>query len=284
MTCKLIAFDLDGTLLNDRKELPEENLRALEAAAERGVILVPATGRILCGVPEAIRTLPFIRYYIVSNGAAVFDTAEDRLLYRADIPLALALRVYDYLDGLPVLYDCYQDEIGWMSREMYERCAPYFDNEPGILALVERLRIRVDDLKETLREHGRPLQKIQMYFLPRDEAERQRQLRRIPELFPELIATTSVQNNIELNSVEATKGRALLALARELGVAAEETVAFGDGSNDIPMLRAAGLGVAMANSTPDVKAAAGEITAGNNEAGVAQTIRRILKESESKTL
>ena len=273
---KLLAFDLDGTLLRDDKTLPEENLRALEAAAARGMVLLPATGRILRGVPEQLRALPFIRYYIVSNGAALVDTATGETLYRADIPLELALRVYDYLDTLPVIYDCYQDETGWMSREMYERCAPYFAQEPEIFRLVERLRIRVEDFKGTLRQSGRPLQKLQIYFLPEDEAERRRQLQRIPALFPELAATTSVSNNIELNSIEATKGKAMLALAERLGVPAEETLAFGDGSNDISLLRAAGLGVAMANSMPELLAAADRVTGSNNEAGLAKALSALL--------
>ncbi len=282
MACKLLAFDLDGTLFNNQKELPEENLRALTAAAEQGMILVPATGRILRGIPEQIKRLPFFRYYVLANGAEVFDAAENRTLYRAEIPLELALRTYAYLDTLPVLYDCYQDGIGWMSRDMYARCAPYFVYEPAMRKLVDELRIRVDDLKETLREHNRSLQKMQMFFLPEDEEERQRQLRRIPELFPELAATSSVSNNIELNSADATKGRALLALAAQLGLAPEEMAAFGDGSNDISMLRAVGLGVAMANSTPDVKAAADIVTDSNNEAGVARVVWEILAGKDLK--
>ena len=277
---RLLAFDLDGTLLDDKKKLPEENRQALIEAAARGMILVPATGRILRGIPETIKELPFIRYYILSNGAAVVDTREGKTLYRADVPLDLALRAYDYMDTLPVIYDCYQDEIGWMSREMYERCAPYFAYEPGILDLVNRLRIRVEDFKGTLREKGRPLQKLQMYFLPEDEEERQRQLKRIPERFPDLVATSSTSNNIELNHADANKGKAMLALAQVLGVAREETLAFGDGSNDSSMLRAAGWGVAMANSTPDVKAAADEVTMSNNDAGVAKALRRILATEE----
>ena len=277
---RLLAFDLDGTLLDDKKKLPEENRQALIEAAARGMILVPATGRILRGIPEAIKELPFIRYYIVSNGAAVVDAREGKTLYQADVPLDVALRAYDYMDTLPVIYDCYQDEIGWMSREMYERCAPYFAYEPGILDLVNRLRIRVEDFKGTLREKGRPLQKLQMYFLPEDEEERQRQLKRIPELFPDLVATSSTSNNIELNHADANKGKAMLALAQVLGVAREETLAFGDGSNDSSMLRAAGWGVAMANSTPDVKAAADEVTMSNNDAGVAKALRRILATEE----
>ena len=276
MSYKLIAFDLDGTLLDDSKQIPPENLRALEDAAARGMFIVPATGRILKGIPEAVKALPFVRYYIVSNGAAVVDTQTGETIFRGEVPLEVALRVYDYLDSLPVLYDCYQDDIGWISRDMYERCGPYFRNEPYIMDLVQRLRIRVDDLKETLRQHGRTLQKLQVYFLPEDLEERDRQLRLLPELFPELAATTSVSNNIELNSIKAGKGKALAALCEHLGLSPKQAVAFGDGSNDSEMLRTAGLGVAMANGMDSVKAAADRITDSNNEAGVGRVIREIL--------
>ena len=278
MSRKLIAFDLDGTLLDDEKRIPPENLRALEAAAARGWVPVPATGRIVRGIPEPVKALPGLRYFIVSNGAGVYDAAEDRLLYRGDVPLELALRCYEYMDTLPVIYDCYQNESGWMTRSMYEACAPYFPTEPHMLEIVKRLRVPVDDLKETLRQRGEPLQKLQMFFKPEDLDERERQLRRIPELFPELVATTSVSNNIEINSVNAGKDKALLALAAHLGIPREDTVAFGDGTNDLAMLRAAGLGVAMANADPKVKAAADEITGSNNDAGVARGIWRLLGE------
>ena len=101
MSRKLIAFDLDGTLLDDEKRIPPENLRALEAAAARGWVPVPATGRIVRGIPEPVKALPGLRYFIVSNGAGVYDAAEDRLLYRGDVPLELALRCYEYMDTLP---------------------------------------------------------------------------------------------------------------------------------------------------------------------------------------
>jgi len=276
MSVRLIAFDLDGTLLDDRKNIPPENLRALEAAASRGIAAVPATGRIVRGIPEPIKALPFVRYFIVSNGAGVYDAKEDRLLYRGDVPVELALRCYDYLDTLPVLYDCYQNDMGWMSRSMYENCAPYFTTEPHMMELIRRLRIPVDDLKETLRERGEPLQKLQCFFKPEDMDLRARELRHIPELFPDLVATTSVSNNIEINSVNAGKGKALLALAGHLGIEREDTVAFGDGLNDAEMLQMAGWGVAMQNADPAVKAVADEICDSNNNAGVAKVIWRLL--------
>ena len=276
MRARLIAFDLDGTFLDDRKGIPPENLRAVEAAVDRGIVPVPATGRIVRGIPEPVKELPGVRYFIVSNGAAVYDAREDRILYRGDVPLELALRCYEYMDTLPVLYDCYQNDMGYMTRSMYENCADFFVTEPHMLELIRRLRVPVDDLKETLRQRGEPLQKLQMFFRPQDLPLRERELRRIPELFPELVATTSVSNNIEINSVNAGKDKAMLALAAHLGIPAEDTVAFGDGTNDLAMLRAAGLGVAMANADPKVKAAADEITDTNNNAGVAQVIWRLL--------
>ena len=208
MSIRLITFDLDGTILDDDKRLPEENRLALTAAAERGVVLVPATGRIVRGVPESIRCLPFVRYYIVSNGAQVYDAGEDRILYHGDIPAELAVRVCEYMDTLPVLYDCYQNDMGWMSRDHYERLLPFFTEEPHMRELVERLRVRVDDLKETLAQRGEPVQKLQMYFRPEELALRPGIMAELPRRFPGLTATTSVSNNIEINSDRAGKGKA----------------------------------------------------------------------------
>lgn len=272
----LLAFDLDGTLLDDDKGIPPENLRALEAAADRDFVLVPATGRMVPGIPANVRALPFCRYYIVSNGAGVYDAAEDRLLLRADIPAVLALRCCEHMDTLPVIYDCYQGDSGYMTRSMYDNCEDYFPFEPHMYEMVKLLRRPVEELKAFLRRKGEPVQKMQMFFRPRDLVLRARELERFPALFPELSATTSVSNNIEINSARAGKGKAILALAELLGIPPEDTVAFGDGTNDCEMLRMAGLGVAMANADPAVKALADEITDTNNAAGVARVIRRLL--------
>ena len=93
----------------------------------------------------------------------------------------------------------------------------------------------------------------QMYFRPEQMAERERQLLELPRLFPEIAATSSLKNNIEINSIKAGKGRALLELCAQLGIAPEDTVAFGDGLNDADMLEAAGYGAAMENAADAVK-------------------------------
>ena len=82
----LIALDLDGTLLNDKKQLTDRARAALEAAAAAGAEIVPATGRFYRGIPEVIRDLPFVRYAITVNGAQVIDARDGKTIYAAEIP------------------------------------------------------------------------------------------------------------------------------------------------------------------------------------------------------
>ena len=222
MTVKLIAFDLDGTLLDDDKHLPEENLAALRAAYDRGIFLVPATGRILKALPDELLELQLFRYFIFANGALVYDLKEDRALYRARIEPELAVRLCTYMDRLPVLYDCYRGDCGYMTAWMYEKAPDFFETEPHILKLVKSLRRPVPDLKQKILEDGVALEKLQMYFRPEHMDERARQLTLVPQLFPELIASSSLRNNIEINSARAGKGNALRALCGELGLDVSE--------------------------------------------------------------
>ena len=276
MNIRLIAFDLDGTLLDDRKNLPPENLDALQAAAAAGVMLVPATGRILKGLPDGFVNPGLFRYFIFANGAEIYDLQEERCLHRAGIEPALAAEVCRYMDALPVLYDCYRDGMGYMTAWMYEQAPDYFGPEPEILKLVKSLRRPVPELKEDILRVNRPLEKLQMYFRPENMDERERQLKALPERFPALKASSSLKNNIEINSVSAGKGRALRRLCELLALRPKESAAFGDGLNDIEMLEAAGIGCAMANAGAAVRAAADRIVESNNDAGVGKEIFRIL--------
>lgn len=276
MSIRLIAFDLDGTMLDDNKELTAENLSALKEAAERGVVLVPATGRIYPAIPDFLKNLSFIRYYILTNGAYVYDSLEDKVIHRGEIFSELSLRCIRYMDSLPVIYDCYQDSKGYMTESMYNAAEKFFPDQPHMLEMVKRLRKPVPDLYEYLKSNGKGVQKLQMFFMAEDMGLREKQLETFSGVFPELVATSSVKNNIEINSVNAGKGKALNVLAQRLGINIEDTAAFGDGTNDIEMLKAAGCGVAMENASAQVKAAADMITANNNDSGVGKGIKLLL--------
>ena len=105
---------------------------------------------------------------------------------------------------------------------------------------------------------------------------RARQLAELPERFPDLAFSTSMPFNIEINARTATKGNALRALCRHLGLDPAQTLALGDGTNDSDMLRAAGVGVAMANADEAVKAAADHVTGNNNDAGFAEAVEKFV--------
>lgn len=273
--CKLIALDLDGTLLNSDKILTERSRAALEAAAGAGIEIVPATGRFYRGMPETIRALPFVHYAITINGAQVLDVRTGETLYVGEIPVEEALACFAFLDGLPVIYDCYVDGWGYMTASMQEKAEEYISN-PHSLDMVLRLRSPVPELKAYLRERGKPLQKMQLFT--RDIPLRDALLAELAERFPAFAVTTSLPNNIEINSRDADKGRALLGLAARLGISREKTMAFGDGLNDLTMLTAAGAGVAMGNASAELKAAAALVAPDCDHDGVARVIEQLLNE------
>ena len=273
MDIKLILLDLDGTLLRSDKTLSEENLRALEETAALGIEIVPASGRICSVMPEAVRALPFIRYAIGANGAEVYDMREQQLLHRADIPLSLAQRVYDYLDTLPVIYDCYLDGVGYIDNVHFARLDEFI-TDPVVNRMVRSLRTPVENFRDFITARDHPLQKIQMYFKDLDRRDRERA--RLNSLFPELTATSSLYNNIEMNIQSATKGDALRFLCRHLGLRCEEVMAFGDMGNDLSMIQAAGLGVAMGNAHPQLLAAADYVTDTNDNDGVAKALEKLI--------
>ena len=270
---RLIAFDLDGTLLNAAKELTPRNLAALQGAAEKGIYLVPTTGRLFKGMPDFVRSFPFLRYAITINGAAVFDTATGQNLYKAEIPLENAIEIMSYLDQFPIIYDCYKDNTGWMTRSMWDQAEVFAPNAYYVHS-IRTNRKPVPELKEFLKEQGGSVQKIQLFST--DPALRLKLLQDLPHRFEHLAVSSSVSRNVEINHEDANKGAALLGLAAHLGLDRSQVMAFGDGLNDISMIRDAGIGVAMQNAVDEVKAASSLVTGSCEESGVAQVIEQIL--------
>ena len=271
MAIRIILLDLDGTLLTHDKQLSPGNRAALERAVAMGIWIVPSTGRFYQGMPAVVRELPFVRYAVTINGAQVYDGKEDAVLHRAEIAPAAAERVFDRLDALPVIYDCFLDGWGYMDARHYAQI-DRFIADPRVNRMVKDLRRPVEDFRAFIRRENRPLQKIQMFF--RDLDRRREALEVLPRDLPDMAVTSSIPNNIEINDKAATKGEALRFLCRHLGVDVRDTMAFGDGSNDMSMIQAAGIGVAMANADPALRAAADYVTDTNDADGVAKAIAR----------
>lgn len=271
----IIALDLDGTLLTPEKRLTTRNLYAMENAAELGWEIVPTTGRFYNGMPEFIRELPFVNYAITINGAQVIDLKRRLIVYEAEMPYQQAVKIMEYLDDYPVVYDCYMGGKGWMSESHKERIDSIVA-DPHSRQMLRDLRQSVPDLKQFLLEEKQDVQKVQFFI--KDDMQHIRMMYSMPNKFKDVAVTTALDQNIEITHEHANKGDALIALAQYLGVEKKDTVAIGDGHNDLPMIRIAGTGVAMTNGIQQIKDEADWVTLSNDKDGVASAIEKFCLE------
>ena len=268
---QLILTDLDGTLLRDDKRLSPANRAALERAAAGGAQVVLSTGRSFGTLSQELRDLPFLRYFILLNGAKVYDRKTDQVLFQAELPLATAEAVFDLFEPLDACVDCYQNDRGIIAKKYYDHL-DYYIKDPIALAHTRRSRQPLENFREVVHAGGETVQKLQCFF-PRPELQPP-VIRQLKEQFPHLVLSSSLPGNLEINAPGATKGAALLALCQVLGLDPARAVAFGDGTNDLTMIQQAGIGVAMANAAPEVLAAADLVAPSNQEDGVAKVLER----------
>lgn len=275
---KMIGFDLDGTLLTDQKELGEYTVQILKRAVEEGIVILPITGRPLCGLPEEVTGLTGLRYAITANGARILDLKNAAVLKEQLVSVETAEKILDILGNYDSLREIYYDGTGYAEREKLEQIDHFFEEGP-MAEYVRSTRQPVENLMDKFRKESREVDKVQGVFA--DLGEREAALDEIRKL--EGVTITGVlHNNIEVNAAGVDKGNALLWLAQYLGIAPEETMAFGDGNNDITLLEKAGTGVAMKNGIEEVKHAADRITEKtNDEEGAAKFIETyVLKKGE----
>ena len=270
---KLVGLDLDGTLLDDDRKIRGRTIEALRLAADNGVNLAVISGRNFLAVPEEIRARPFIRYFVLCNGAGIYDRQNDELLFQADIPLEEALTLYDALDAEDVYYDCYLSDGAWTPQSHYDRIDEFVPVESH-RAFLKVNRKPFADFREALRQRGKSVWKVQSIY--KDTATRDREKKRLQESFPQYTFVTAYPYNLEVNMPAATKGSGLMQLAEILQLDRQQVMAFGDGGNDVTMLQSAGVGVAMGNACDEAKAAASYVGPTNNEDGVAQVLEALV--------
>ena len=205
----------------------------------------------------------------------MMDLAAGRAVRELYLPREKALAAFDILARYDCVTDLFQDGKGYTTED--NRAAAYRFVPENLRDYVLRTRTVLPDLREFIAAQERGIEKLTIFFL--EEAERQKAWAEVAALGVDVVS--SLPLNMEINAAGVDKGAGLLALAEQLGLPAGALMACGDGGNDTAMIQAAGLGVAMANAFPEVKAAAQFVTASNNEDGVALAVEKFVLGKEA---
>lgn len=273
MGVKLLAFDLDGTALVRNRDLPEENRAALMEAHERGIILVPATGRMRGFIPHCITGLP-VGYAITSNGGVVYDMGSGQPVIENLIDNKTAIEVQNVLNDYDVYLEYYTGGEAITETGMPERSRTHYGMPEVKWTFVDSKGYAfTDNFGIMLLKTGLCPEKINLPYLPGRLRE---EIWERLSVIDGIRLTSSIPDNIEINSTAANKGGALKELCGRLGIPMDQVMALGDNGNDVTMLEAAGVSAAMGDGSREAKAAATFVTAAHDQGGLAEAVRRIL--------
>lgn len=292
---RLVALDLDGTLLDSQSQISPRTRQAIADAAGRGVIVLPCTGRPLASLPPLVAQLPGIRYAITTNGAAVWDmgtdplgavysrysdaiqrpTHEPVLLERHCLPPETAREVFalyrEYHGPLSIFSDgrSYLDGTGmalFQDRHIQRHSTEARQPDDGRTHVVR-------DLDEWMSRHAHEVEKQCLFFAEQDQ---------VPQALARFRAMPGVEvvqgspENIEVTAAGVDKGEALLTLADRLGIPRAQTLAVGDSENDRAMLEKAGVAAVMANGMEHIRRLADIVSENDNDHdGVAEIFARL---------
>ncbi|CAM2800502.1 Cof-type HAD-IIB family hydrolase [Salinicoccus roseus] len=288
---KLIALDMDGTLLGPNHDISRRNMEAINKAMERGVQVVVATGRAFYEAHGIIRELETPLPYICLNGAEVRNESHEILSTNA-LNTELIHKVADVFRAEDIFYQIYTDRAIYTSS--VERDIEIFMDlagQMGHLASEERIRnfmeerlergtlIETDDYRSIFESEDENILKLLA-----SSSSRAKLVRAKNELneIGNLAVSSSSAGNIELTHENAQKGIALAHIAEIMGIDMKDVMAVGDNLNDISMLKRVGTAVAMGNAASEVKGIADKVTATNIEDGVALAIEEALHSLEEK--
>lgn len=271
---KMIGLDMDGTLLTTDKMVTAYTKQVLQKALAQGIEVVLSTGRSITGIPKELLEMPGMKYAVTINGARIIDLQKDEVIYENTLSMETALKLLDIVSEYDAIQEAFIDSVCYSTKAKLAHANDYFLH-PSIAEYVLKSRTPVDDVKATVLEKKRSVDKVNGMFRT---AEDKKSSYELLSKVPGVVIVSSLGNNWEINAEGTDKGNAMLKLGELLGIQREEIMACGDGMNDIAMLRAVGLGVAMENADPEVKEAADYITVSNDEDGVAKAIEKFALE------
>jgi Cof subfamily protein (haloacid dehalogenase superfamily) len=270
---KLIALDLDETTLNENGQLTDKTMGAIVKAISEGIHIVIASGRAYTALPKEVLEITGVEYAITSNGAAIYRISDEKCIHQCKINPDSVENVLRLKNDFPVTFEAFIDGKAYADSR--------YVADPTVFGVTERAkhylqatRMPIDDISGFIREHIDRLDSIDV-VVPNVET---RDI--IAELASnadkEIYVTSSVKYLVEIAYKDAGKGMALRRLCDMLSVELDDCIAFGNADNDIDMLKACGVGVAVSNATQGCLDAADIIAPSHKDDGVAKIIERIL--------
>ncbi len=274
---KILFLDIDDTLVNQKKEIPQENILAIQKAVDQGHKIVICSGRPLAATLPIVEQLGLTEegcYAIAFNGAQIYDCYHQKTLVRETLTLEETRYVYRAAQKAGIHVQTYDAEDTVLLSEE--------DEEVHFYCKRIKVPFKVDPkLPDSLKEEP-----VKCLFIELHDRERIEAFRRELEAWNTGAVNVFFSNQYFLECVKAgvSKGKALHWFCKYMGVSVEDTISAGDSENDLPMIEAAGLGCAMANGTEAVRKAADYITERDcDHGGVAEIIEKfMLSESHSE--
>ena len=267
---KLAAFDMDGTLLNSRKEIPSSAVLACKRAAAAGRIVALDTGRAVTELTIFPLTEMGIRYGSCACGTVIYDFEDSLVLAKKTIPESLVPTIVEASGLEDLMLQVMVDGISYVEAADVKRMEHF---QMGVYQpLYEATTSYADDVRAFALEHADRINKMNLYHASPEG--RARTLSRLSSL--PLDFTFAETTSLEITPQGISKGTGLADLCSVLGISIAEAIGVGDAFNDVPMLEMAGLGVAMGNSNEAALGAADVVVGDNDHDGIAEVIDRYL--------
>jgi len=283
---RLIALDMDGTLLDSQKQVSERTLRAIKKAAEQGKILVYCTGRAPIELTDFREQMPEIQYAICNNGASLWDMHKWEMTDGSELATELIARILkasekeehllQLYSGAAVIYDEYTEEK--VVRGGLAEYIPLYRRIVKTISGYEEYFVNSYDPETAAGgdcEYEKiPVNKFSLHLT--GVAPRERLKKKLDRLNLPVEIRRSNRYSLEVTAKGVSKASGLRMVCTRLGMELSETIAVGDGGNDLDVMKIAGFGIAVGNAAEEVKKIAGAIVADNDHDGCAEAIEKYL--------
>lgn len=275
---KLIACDMDGTLLNSKSQISQRTLQSLNKASENGIEIVICTGRTSTEITKYTKQLKNAKYAICTNGAFIIDLKSNKRIFEDQLPLKEALKIIELTKNYDVSLEFFNENGAFLEKYAFDNLKEYHLEK--FTDLLHATCTPIENLKEYIVKLGASVDKINIFCKNTDEKDK---IINICKDNLNAKVTFSLEYNAEINSPTASKGNALKNLCKQLNIKSSEVIAFGDSSNDISMLKFAKYSFAMGNSIDEVKKIAFKTVATNDEDGIVIGLEMFNTTSENYT-